>query len=272
MKQILILLTLFLLQAVLIAQPVEFTGKFSQGNLVIGKAENISAAYLNDRKLEVDESGLFAMGFDRDDTTSYYLKVQFNDNRAYVKKIKPAKSKYRIQRINKMKKKYVTPPTDAFDRIKNERKISRAAWKKVGDVKNALYKNGFMRPVEGGWISGVFGSQRILNGIPKNIHNGTDIAIFEGTPVHAMTDGVVVLAADDFYYSGNYIILDHGQGLSSFYLHLSKKDVKAGDVVKKGQKIGEVGTTGRSTGPHLHWGVQWYSNKVDPQQLLKMEF
>ena len=126
--------------------------------------------------------------------------------------------------------------------------------------------------MKGGRVSSVFGSARILNGIPKNAHNGYDIAAPIGTSVYAMTDGIVRLAADNFYYPGNYILLDHGQGLNSQYLHLSKMIVKKGDRVKKGQKIGEIGTTGRSTGPHLHWGVQWYLRRIDPARLLELDF
>ena len=103
------------------------------------------------------------------------------------------------------------------------------------------------------------------------MHNGLDIAVPRGTPVYAMTDGVVILTADNFYYAGNHIILDHGQGVNSFYLHLSKILVKEGQFVKKGEVIGKVGTTGRSTGPHLHWGVQWFSKRVDPARVLKIK-
>ena len=168
-----------------------------------------------------------------------------------------------------MKKELVTAPKSQNERIVKERKIIKEARGKIGEVKEALFAEGIIRPVKGGRLSSVFGSQRVLNGTPKNPHNGLDIAAPRGTPVYAMTDGVVLLAADNFYYSGNFILLDHGFGLNSSYLHLSKKFVKAGDYVKKGQKIGEIGTTGRSTGPHLHWSVQWYGKRVDPAGLLK---
>jgi murein DD-endopeptidase MepM/ murein hydrolase activator NlpD len=134
-------------------------------------------------------------------------------------------------------------------------------------VKEALFAQGFVKPIEKGRISSVFGSQRILNGVPKSPHNGIDIAVPSGTPVKAMSDGKVILSADDFYYAGNFIILDHGLGLNSMYLHLSQTLVEEGQYVKKGEIIGKVGTTGRSTGPHLHWSVQWYNKRVDPDSV-----
>jgi len=104
------------------------------------------------------------------------------------------------------------------------------------------------------------------------MHNGLDIAAPRGTPVYAMTDGIVRFVADNFYYSGNFILIDHGQGLNSSYLHLSRTFVKEGEFVKKGEKVGEIGTTGRSTGPHLHWSVQWFGKRIDPAILLKINF
>ena len=252
------------------AQELSLLGKVEQGSLLIGKAETAEKVWLNDERLLLDKSGNFLIGFDRDDTSSYLLKIKYQSGKVQLKKLVPAKRAFKIQKINNMKKELVTAPKSQNERIVKERKIKKDARSKIGRVDSALYSSGFIRPVEGGRISGVFGSQRILNGIPKNIHNGLDIAAPKGTPVYAMTDGIVRLAADTFYYSGNFILLDHGQGLSSVYLHLSKKDVKEGDLVKKGDTIGEIGQTGRSTGPHLHWGVQWYNKKIDPQGLLDL--
>ena len=145
------------------------------------------------------------------------------------------------------------------------------AQSKIGELQTPLFRKGFIRPIKGGRISSVFGSQRILNGIPKNMHNGLDIAVPRGTPVLAMADAVVNLTTDNFYYAGNYIVLDHGQGLNSMYLHLSEILVEEGQRVNKGDVIGKVGTTGRSTGPHLHWGVQWYSKRIDPEHILNIK-
>lgn len=246
-------------------------GKIAPGNLVWAKAENAKWVFFNDKQLSIDEEGNFIFGFDRDAKGEYLLRVKYNDGSVKIKKLKLADRKYKIQRINNMKRKYVSPPKAELEQIKKERKIKNDVKSKIGEIQEAYYKTGFARPVKGGRISGIFGSQRILNGVPKNAHNGLDIAARRGTPVHAMADGVVKLAADEFYYSGNFLLIEHGQGLYSVYLHLSKKDVKDGDIVKKGQKIGEIGTTGRSTGPHLHWGVNWYKNRIDPACLLELK-
>ncbi len=254
------------------AQDLRFYGEFKSGSLVIGQSDGVQWAKLDGKDLQVDENGIFAFGFDRDDNEEHLLNIKLESNKVILKRITLGKRKYRIQRINKMKKSLVTAPKSQNERLARERKISKEARKKIGEIDTALFADGFMCPVNGGWISSVFGSQRILNGTPKNAHNGIDIAAAKGTPVYAMADGFVTLAADTFYYAGNYILVDHGQGVNSFYLHLSKKDVKAGDFVKKGDKIGEIGSTGRSTGPHLHWGCQWYGKRVDPKGILEMNF
>ena len=252
------------------AQSVEFFGKAIPGSIIVGKGEKIISVRLDTTDIPVDKDGYFIFGFDRDDTTTHYLIVQFN-GKSVIKKFILPKRKYKIQRINRMKKKFVTLPKKDSIRVAKERIIKKQARAEIGKLKKALYKSGFIRPIKGGRLSSVFGSQRILNGIPKNAHNGIDIAVPRGTPVKAMADGIVRLSANNFYYSGNFILLDHGQGLNSFYLHLSKSFVMEGQYVKKGEIIGKVGTTGRSTGPHLHWGVQWFNKRVDPQLLLKIK-
>lgn len=254
------------------AQQINFTGKFEPGSLVIAEGNDIEQAYLNDTELQVDGSKIFVFGFDRNDSGKQLLKIKFADGKVSLIKIKLPEREYKVQKINNMKPELIKAPAELDERIKKEREISSEARSRIGVIDRALFKSGFQRPVVNGRVSGVFGSQRILNGKPGNIHNGLDIAAPTGTPVYAMAEGVVQLAADTFYYSGNNVLLDHGQGLNSFYLHLSKMDVQTGDTVKKGQKIGEIGTTGRSTGPHLHWGVQWYNRRVDPAELIKPEF
>ena len=183
---------------------------------------------------------------------------------SYIKKIELGKREYNIQRINRMNQKYISPPEEVLNRIAQERKITTAAKMRVGEIKEAWFRSGFEKPIKSGRISSVFGSQRILNGVPKNAHNGIDIAVPEGTPVKAMSDGKVLLSADNFYYAGNFIILDHGLGINSLYLHLSESLVEENQTVKKGQVIGKVGSTVRSTGPHLHWTVQWFDKRRFP--------
>jgi len=226
-------------------------------------AENPKKIMLDDKVIIFGVEGNFVFGFDRDDTDSHILVVEMEGS-TYLKKIKLPIREYKIQRINRMKQKYVSPPAEVNDRIKREREITKAAKSKIGYEKNTHFSTGFIKPINGGRISSVFGSQRILNGIPKNPHNGIDIAVPRGTEVKAMTNGIVLLSADNFYYAGNFIIIDHGLGLNSMYLHLTESFVKEGQIVKKGEVIGKVGTTGRSTGPHLHWTVQWFDKRVDP--------
>ena len=254
------------------SQTIDFYGKFEPATLLIAKGDPVERAKLNEQALKIDDQGIFCFGFEANEKGSQILNVKFKEGKVLLKKINLAERKYIVQRINNMNKDLVTAPDSLSNRLKRERKIALQARSPIGKIDTALYKSGFIRPIKGGRISSVFGSQRILNGIPKDRHNGLDIAVPRGTPVYAMTDGIVRLAADNFYYPGNYILLDHGQGLNSQYLHLSKMIVKTGDRVKKGDKIGEVGTTGRSTGPHLHWGVQWYLRRIDPARLLEMGF
>jgi len=267
-----IIIAILIFTSSMISQEIKFHGNFEPGNLIIGEGSEIKWAWINDTQLKVDDEKVFSFGFDAKETGEKILKVKHEDGKVSLKKIKLPSRKYKIQKINNKKQQFSTTPDSLKERIKREREISKKAKSEIGKSDTAFYKSGFIRPIKGGRISSVFGSQRILNGVPKNMHNGLDIAVPRGTTVYAMTDGVVRLNADNFYYAGNHIILDHGQGLNSMYLHLNKSFVQLGQHVKKGEKIGRVGTTGRSTGPHLHWGVQWYSKRVDPAKLLKMKF
>lgn len=269
MKTKLFILTIFISTAFsLQAQNLIISGKAEPGGIMIGKAGNISEVYLNDTKLQIDKSGTFVLGFDRDAAGTHNLKVIYTNGKEETKKIKLPKRKYVIQKL-KIAEKYVTPPAEELERIEIESVKMKEARSLVGKVDSAFFRRGFVKPAEGR-ISGIFGSQRILNGVPKNAHNGIDIAAPEGSPVFSTTDGIVIIAGEDFYYNGNFVLIDHGQGLTSVYLHLSTLNVKTGDKVTKGQKIGEVGSTGRSTSAHLHWGVQWYGNRIDPMSLLNM--
>ncbi|MDX1701382.1 MAG: M23 family metallopeptidase [Melioribacteraceae bacterium] len=250
------------------AQSLEFYNEPMPGSLLFGKANPVKSITMDDNPIAFTEEGEFVIGFDRDDTSSHLLIVE-TEGKTFIKEIILPNREYNVQRINRMAQKYVSPPQKVLNRIAKERKITNAAKKKIGEIKEPLFISGFQIPIAGGRISSVFGSQRILNGVPKNPHNGLDIAVPRGTPVKAMTDGKVLLSADNFYYAGNFIILDHGFGINSMYLHMSESLVKEGQFVKKGEVIGKVGTTGRSTGPHLHWTVQWYDKRVDPNSVFK---
>ncbi|MCF6270471.1 MAG: M23 family metallopeptidase [Melioribacteraceae bacterium] len=272
MKLQYIFIAILLFTYSIFSQELKFYGSFEQGNLIIAEGNEIKWAWIDDVELKVDNEKVFTFGFDAKESGNRILKVKHEYGKVSLKKIELPTRKYKVQRINNKKQQFSATPDSLKVRIKKEREISNKAKSEIGKIDTAFYKSGFIRPIKGGRISSVFGSQRILNGVPKNMHNGLDIAVPRGTPVYATADGIVRLAADDFYYAGNYILLDHGQGLSSFYLHLSESLVHKGERIKKGEIIGRVGTTGRSTGPHLHWGMQWYTKRVDPARILKMKF
>ncbi|GBD92130.1 murein DD-endopeptidase MepM [bacterium BMS3Abin04] len=251
------------------AQNVIIKGNLRPGELLVGYTDSLQSVLLDSKPLKSSD-GVFIFGFDRDAKGIHYLKLMYKNGKEIIKKLKLKKRKYKIQRINKIKKKYVKPPKSEITRITEERKKIKKARRIIEETDSLFYLSGFKRPVKGGRLTSIFGSQRILNGVPKNPHNGLDIASPRGTPVYAMADGIVRLVGHKFFYNGNFVLIDHGQGLNSIYLHFRKTFVKDGQFVKKGEEIGEIGTTGRSTGPHLHWGVQWYNKRIDPAGILKL--
>lgn len=274
MKKHIVFLCLLLTPPFLFAQTqreVLIYGELQSGSLVFGKSPGAKEVYLNGEKVLVDSEGLFVMGFDRDEKGSQALKVIYSDGSIDVKKFSLKKRDYKIQRINKMEEKYVSPPKEVLDRIEKESKIMSEA-RKIVEKTDVFYSyTGFVKPIDNARLSSVFGSQRILNGVKKNAHNGVDYAAPTGTKIKAMSDGIVRLRGDDFYYNGNFAFIDHGFGLTSVYVHMDTVYVEDGQKVVKGEALGEVGTTGRSTGPHLHWGVQWHKNRVDPLSLFKID-
>jgi murein DD-endopeptidase MepM/ murein hydrolase activator NlpD len=253
------------------AQSLKIYGDAKPGAVLIGHADKIKSVSLGKQKLLVDKNGYFVFGFDRDAKGKYILKIRYKNKKSETRKFVLEKTKYEIQRL-RIAKSYVKPPKTELKRIKNESAEMKKARAKIEKIDSAFYAVGFTMPVDSPRITETFGGQRILNGVRKSPHNGTDFGADEGKPVYAISDGIVVIAGDNFYYNGNFVLLAHGQGLTSVYLHMSKLDVKTGDKILKGQKIGEIGSTGRSTGPHLHLGVQWYNKRIDPLSLLELNF
>ena len=216
------------------------------------------------RILRKTSDGNFVIGFGRDHKKNAYLHIKSKGN--WLKKpIKIKKRIYKIQAINGLEKKMVTPPKSFYDRIRRENKSIKNIRGRDTNVDYIFHK--FIWPTKG-IISGVFGSQRILNGKPKRPHYGVDIAAKTGTPVLAPIKSIVRMSEKNLYYTGGTIMLDHGHGVTSVYSHLSKINVTAGDKVEKGQVIGEVGSTGRSTGPHLDWRANWFYQRLDPSLLI----
>lgn len=252
--------------AVVSAEPVVLFDDLIQGALVRGKVGPVAAKVeVLGRALRVDENGFFVFGLGRDAEPKLELKVTLPDGTVEQKTYSVTQREYDIQYVEGVASKYVSPPAEVSERIARDVAMVKAARANTRAVND--YAQGFDWPLTGR-ISGVYGSQRVFNGVPKRPHYGLDIARPVGAPVVAPVNGVITLAEADLYYSGGTIIMDHGDGISSTFIHLSKVDVAVGQAVKKGEKIGEVGATGRVTGPHLDWRINWYEHRLDPALVL----
>ena len=243
---------------------VEFKGKFIQGHYIVGVTDPSSKIIIDKKNVKVSEDGYFVFGIDRDRKFDLTItKINNGKKEKIIKKV--LKRKYNIQRIDGLEESKVTPPESVYKRIKKENN-------KIGEARAInsdlpFFKNQFIMPVEG-IISGVYGSQRILNGKPRWPHYGIDIAAKKGTMIKSSGSGVVTMAEDDLYYTGGTIIMDHGHGISTIYSHLETVLVSVGDKINKGDLIGTVGSTGRSTGPHLDFRVNWFQTRLDPMSIL----
>lgn len=237
-------------------------GSLTQGALVKGQTEPGVAVYFNDRALAVSNTGQFVFGVGRDAPLQHTLTLEQGNIRQQHEITITARD-YDVQHVNGVAQKYVTPPADVTDRIRRD----NAKVKQVRSVVSDLpYVFDTPAMPATGRISGVYGSQRVFNGEPRNPHYGLDVAAPVGAEVTAPLSGNVILA-EDLYYSGLTLIIDHGYGISSTFMHLSKFDVTVGDQVKQGEKIAEVGATGRVTGPHLDWRINWQQERLDPALL-----
>ena len=244
------------------------TGEIKQGGLIVGKTLPQNTVTLNDKVITVSKSGDYTFGFSRDDQQSYQLVItSVNGDRA-TKTLIPEKRSYNIQRIEGIKKSIMQPNPKAVTRARQDSKQVKAA-RKVASSLN-YFSQGFIAPIEGR-ITGVYGSQRVFNGVPKRPHFGLDYAGKTGDPVKAPASGTVLLWVPDMFYSGGTMIIDHGQGISSTFLHLSNSYVKQGDKIKQGQVVAAVGKSGRATGPHLDWRINWFDVKIDPALVLKLQ-
>ncbi|MEA3506625.1 MAG: peptidoglycan DD-metalloendopeptidase family protein [Elusimicrobiota bacterium] len=249
---------------------INFYGSFKPGGILFAEGNNLKKVFLDGKELILADN-TFVSGFDRDAAGSRKLEIIYKDGSREEKEITISQRDYPIQRVTGLPKNFMNPSEAELKKVRRSRKLFAKALRKAAATKKPYYKTGFVRPVKGGRISGKFGGQRILNGVPGAPHNGLDISLPAGTTVYAMSDGIVELTGE-FFYGGKIILLNHGQGLVSIYLHLDSIAVKPGRKVKKGQNIGEVGMTGRATGPHLHWGVQWKEKRIDPALLLDSGF
>ena len=249
------------------AQAFEVCGEIRQGELLLFKdlPAEVTKLKIDGREYPTTNEGTALVALHRD--ADKILSLKDGKGKELCKlKVEPAV--WDIQRIEGVSQQKVTPDKSAENEIIREQNDVAKSLRimQAGDY----WRKGFVLPVEGR-ISGNFGNQRIFNGVPKSPHSGTDIAAPTGTPVKSAGDGVVVLNGKDYFYTGNMVIVDHGQGLQTLYAHLQESKVKLGDVVKQGDIIGLVGSTGRATGPHLHWGASLNNVRFRPHSLLDLD-
>jgi murein DD-endopeptidase MepM/ murein hydrolase activator NlpD len=236
----------------------------AQGGLIVGSVAPGSRVSLDGRDVPVAPDGRVILGFDRDHGPAARLVVTAPDGRAREHVLRIAARRWNIQRVN-VARNLPREGDEAWTRREAEVLRMHAARARVTDAQG--WRQDFMWPARGR-ISGRFGSQRIYRGEPGSFHSGVDVAAATGAPVVAPADGVVVLASPPaFSFEGNLVILDHGAGLRSSFLHLSRVDVREGQSVRQGERIGAVGATGRASGAHLHWSLSWNDAKLDPERV-----
>ena len=245
---------------------VVFPETVPQGAMVIGKVPPGSEVDHAGRRLRTTGYGSVVFGVGRDATGPLQVQVRLPDGRTRSATVAVTPRDWPVERVNGVPPKTVAPPPAIAERIRREQEQVIQA--RDRDDPRADFAKPFIWPVTGR-ISGRFGNQRVYNGSPGSPHSGMDIAVPSGTPVVAPAAGVVTLVAPDFYLTGGTLLIDHGHGISSNFLHLSRIDVKVGDRVEQGQVVARVGATGRATGPHLHWGMSWFDVRIDPLLVLE---
>ena len=261
---------LFLAAALWIAVPgpvpvwagsLTLEGAMEQGGLIRGTVDPGARVSLDGRQLRVAPDGHFIFGFGRDAPAQSALDVTYSDGGKEHRDLAVAARTYETRNITGLPPEQVSPGPELIERLKKENGEAAAA--RNVDSNLTFFETPFIWPVTG-IISGVYGSQTVMNGQPRAPHMGVDIAAPTGTPIKAPEAGIVTLAEKNFFMTGGTVMIDHGYGLSTVYFHMSKLDVHVGEKVAQGQIIGLVGATGRATGPHLHWGLNWYQLRLDP--------
>lgn len=246
---------------------LDVVGSVVQGAWVQLKVEPNSQIEFNNRKIVADQQGLALIGFARNAEPNALIKVTPPNAKTQHHQLKVAQREYLVQRIDGLPSKHVTPDEATLQKIRADGQ--KAAEARKIDLRMPYFVNGFDWPAEG-WITGVYGSQRILNGHARAPHMGVDIASKTGTPIYAPASGQITLA-ESMELSGNTLFIDHGYGLRSGFMHLEDMLVKEGDVVERGQLVATMGATGRATGPHLHWGMSWFNVRLDPALMFNLD-
>ena len=244
---------------------LEVRGAWEQGGMVIGRVAPLAKVWLGNKPVAVGSDGHFVAGFERDAPAQVRMTVS-DPLGQHSYRFDVVRRSYDVQRVDGVPEGTVTPPPEVLARIRREQELVDRARAEVSTRQDFLA--GFARPLQGP-ITGVYGSARIYNGVQKNPHYGLDIAAPTGTLVHAPAAGVVRLAQPDLYFSGGTLIVDHGQGLTSTFIHLSALLVAEGDELARGDPIARVGATGRATGPHLDWRMNWLDVRIDPALVLR---
>ncbi len=244
--------------------PVRFSlgGTMEQGSLALGQAPPGSLVALDERPLIVTKEGRFVFGFGYDQTKASLISVRYPDGGGDSRSFTPTPRQYDEQRVNGLPQHTVTPPPEVTARIAREAQDIYLA--RLKQSAGSDFLTGFDWPAPG-IESGIFGSRRIDNGVPMAPHYGVDMAAPTGTPIRAPASGVITVTADH-YLNGGFTLIDHGMGVSTAYLHQSKRLVKVGQRVTRGEIIGQIGQTGRATGPHLHWAMNWFQVRLDPSR------
>ena len=242
-----------------------FIGAFKQGGLVLGELSEGQSVSYQGKVLQLNSQRQFLLGFGRNQPSTVEIIVhQKSGDKKIILNIDARD--YAIQKIEGVPQKTVTPVDQDLKRIKQDAALVREARRIRRNVDD--FTAGFIQPAEG-VITGVYGSQRFYNGVPKSPHYGIDYAAPTGAPVKAPAAGIITMVHDDLFYSGGTLILDHGHGLSSTFLHLSEILVEQGQSVSAGMVIAKVGASGRATGPHLDWRMNWLDQRIDPQLVLE---
>lgn len=244
---------------------LELKGELVQGGMLIGRVTPGEQVEVMGRPVRVDDQGLFVFGLGRDAPAEIKLTHTNGGNEVVTYSYAVVQRVYREQRVDGVPQKTVTPPPEVLERIRREATLVREA--RTVDDKRTDFLTGFVKPLEGP-ITGVYGSRRVYNGTPGNPHYGLDIAAPTGTEVFAPAPGVVTLVHRDMFYSGGTLLIDHGYGISSTFIHLSELLVEEGQQVAPGDPIARVGATGRATGPHLDWRINWFDVRLDPALVL----
>jgi murein DD-endopeptidase MepM/ murein hydrolase activator NlpD len=246
---------------------LQLPDKLQQGQLVIGHAPKGAKIEYGGRRLLIGEDGVFVFGISRDAPAETKLHIRYSNGKANDIPLQIAKREYDIERVDGLPQSTVTPNAELAKRIERERE--RVAETRHRNDPREDFEQGFIDPVENARISGMWGRQRIDNGKPMTPHFGLDFAVPNGTPIRATAPGIVTLAEMGMILNGGIVVLDHGHGVSTTTIHMSRVDVKIGQKVKQGDIVGLAGATGRASGPHVHWAANWFDVPIDPALLPK---